>query len=183
MTPKIALYGLPGAGKSTLAHLLVEEATSRGWNSSVVKIAEPLYDIQRYVYERAGLPLQDAYQQDGMLLNVLGENLKRINPNALIDDIAQRVADLDLDHIPICDDMRGDAAPKLANLGFTLVQVTAPDQLRRQRKQKRADLTAGDDKHVTEVPVSRDPDYQIVNDGDLDKLRAQASYLIERVAR
>ncbi|MFE3455987.1 AAA family ATPase [Nocardiopsis aegyptia] len=187
MTAKIALYGPPGAGKSTLATLLAQEAELQGINAITVKLAQPLYDLQQSIYERAGRPLRDTYRQDGKLLNSLGSHLQRINPEALTEDFARRVSNLlsrqASNQLLVCDDMRGNAVPTLTHLGFTLVQVSAPEQLRRQRKQNRADLTRGDDNHVTEVPVDREPDHRIVNDGSLDNLRALALDLIEQVQR
>lgn len=183
----IALHGRPGAGKSTLAKLLTEEAGKQGLDATTVKLAQPLYDLQEIIYERAGRPLQDTYRQDGKLLNFLGSHMQQINPEALTEDFERRVLELLSSNTPdqllVCDDMRGNAVPALTRLGFTLVHVTAPEQVRRQRKQNRGDLTKGDDNHATEVPVDREPDHRIVNDGSLDDLRASAANLIAQVRR
>lgn len=45
----IGLFGLPGAGKSTVSKLLYQACENRGWDIVVLKLAEPLYDVQSYI--------------------------------------------------------------------------------------------------------------------------------------
>ncbi|MGA5284890.1 hypothetical protein ACPCSK_31495 [Streptomyces griseoincarnatus] len=177
---------MPGAGKSTFAGLLAQELDSRGVPSTRVKLAQPLYDIQAAVYEKAGRPLADRYQQDGELLNFLGSHMKKLNPRALLDAFVALVHDRERDRpgdVLICDDMRGDAAETLVVLGFTLIEVSAFNAVRRERKQGRKDLSAGNDRHSTEVPVRRVPDHRVINDGSLEELRAKAADLVGELLR
>jgi hypothetical protein len=120
----------------------------------------------------------------GSQLNDLGAHLRRINPAALTDMFAQRVAQAFEDHpgsVLVCDDMRGADAPAVLGLGFTLVAVRAPESLRRSHKQARGDLSAGRDDHATEAPVECDPHHVVDNDGSLELLRARAADLVRRV--
>ena len=47
--PRIALFGLPGAGKSTTAALLRHALQERGERTAVVRIAAPLGEVEAYL--------------------------------------------------------------------------------------------------------------------------------------
>lgn len=153
---RIALYGRPGAGKSTFAGLLAQEVEAAGAGVVRLRLGAPLYELQAVVHAVAGRPLLDGGVQDGLLLNALGEHLRRINPHALTDAFARRVRQAELGRpgaVLLCDDMRAPDVEAVAGLGFVLVEVTAPDPVRRRRKHARGDLSAGDEGHSTEAPV------------------------------
>jgi cytidine deaminase len=175
----IALFGLPGAGKSTSALILRRLIDESGRKVAVVKIAAPLYDVQRQFYERAAAPLAEG-RQDGTLLNFLGTHFRQMVPGFLLDDFATRcefAALAGADAI-ICDDARPVDLPGLAAHGFTLVRVAAPDALRRSRKAVRDDVTRGQDDHPTEAGVEdAAADLEIVNAGDLSDLEIQLKAL------
>ncbi|MER6847667.1 hypothetical protein AB0A81_21040 [Streptomyces flaveolus] len=80
--PRIALYGRPGAGKSTFADVLAEESRRAGFQVRRLKLGAPLYEVQALVYAMAGRPLLEGGAQDGQLLNALGAAMRRINPEA-----------------------------------------------------------------------------------------------------
>ncbi|MFF6829886.1 hypothetical protein [Streptomyces longwoodensis] len=184
--PRIALYGRPGAGKSTFATALCDEGRRAGVQVQRLKLAAPLYEVQALVYALAGRPLLESGAQDGLLLNVLGEAMRRINPEALTGPFAARVQQAEArfpNAVLICDDMRAPDVDALAGLGFRLVEVTAPEELRVRRKQQRADLAAGDDHHCTEAAISLEPWQRVHNAGSLAALREQAARMVREVLR
>lgn len=181
--PRIALYGRPGAGKSTVAGLLTRLAAQRGSQAITVKLAAPLYEIQQFIYSLAGRPMLLANQQDGLLLNALGSHLRRINPESLTEAFTSRVRQAEKSHPKctlICDDMRMPDVPAVRSLNFRLVEVVASEELRVQRKAMRADLTQGDDTHWTERAIEIDPDDRIVNNGTLASLEEKVGELLDR---
>lgn len=178
---RIAMFGLPGAGKSTTATLLRHRLEQRGAVPAVVRIAAPLYDVQRAFYERVGTPLA-AGEQDGALLNFLGSHFRRTEPGFLLADFRRRCDEALLAgaSVLICDDARPVDLDEVAKQGFALVRISAPDALRRARKSGRGDRTSGNDEHPTEAGVlDVEPDHEIVNDGDLDRLGALVDSLLD----
>jgi dephospho-CoA kinase len=175
---RIALHGIPGSGKSTLARLLVEEFTQSGHSVSLVRLADPLYQLQALVYRTAGRPLPDTTRQDGDLLAALAGHLRRINPDALTADFRARVAQLPPDSAVVCDDLRAPDVPCLQELGFTLVRVKAQPLLRQARRAARGDLTDGPD----EAPQALSAGAEIDNDRSVEDLRAAARNLVRQMA-
>ncbi|WP_326681618.1 hypothetical protein [Streptomyces sp. NBC_01237] len=184
--PRLALHGRPGAGKSTLAGMLVEELCNAGAQPFRLKVGAPLYELQALVRAAAGRPLLNRDDQDGELLNCLGLQMRRINPAALTDQFVLRVKQAEQLYpraVLLCDDVRGPDADVVSGLGFRMVHVAAPDEVRRARKAGRRDLSAGDDNHPTEEPVTAGSWRCVENDGDLDALRARAKSLVAEVLR
>ncbi|MFF4647723.1 hypothetical protein [Streptomyces sp. NPDC001389] len=172
--PKIALYGLPGAGKSTAAQLLTQELASEGVEVVRLRLAQPLYEAQRAIYAIAGRPLTDETQQDGRLLNLLGTQMRRINPDALTGPFTFRVRQAEAESpkaVLLCDDLRAPDVETVIRLGFRLVEINAPAALRQSRRQARGDLSAGDENHPTEAPPAVEPWRRIDNAGDLAEYR------------
>lgn len=183
---KVALYGRPGAGKSTFTGLLTGELTACGAQALTLKVGAPLYELQAIIHAMAGRPLLTASGQDGQLLNVLGFHMRRINPDSLTEAFTRRVRQAEQtrpDAVLLCDDLRAPDVEAITGLGFRLVEVTAPDPLRRARKRARADLSAGDEHHPTEAPVKAAPWRRVDNTGSLDELRAQAARIAAEVLR
>ncbi|WP_331752360.1 ATP-binding protein [Streptomyces sp. NBC_00829] len=158
--PKVALYGRPGAGKSSFAGLLAQELAVAGADVLTLKVGAPLYELQAVVHAMAGRPLLDGSEQDGQLLNALGTQLRRINPVALTEVFTRRVRQAEVarpDAVLVCDDLRAPDVEAVTGLGFVLVEVTAPDAVRLARKQERADLSAGDEHPPTRTPAGGPP--------------------------
>ncbi|MEV0754969.1 AAA family ATPase [Streptosporangium sp. NPDC050280] len=179
---RLALHGLPGAGKSTFARLLTKQLDAAGVTSTIVKVGAPLYELQALIHTVAGRPLLSPAVQDGLLLNDLAGHLRRINPTALTDLFAAKVATAAPATVMVCDDMRAPDVDALVALGFLLIEVHAPEDTRRARKQARGDLTTGDEEHPSEAPIGRVPYYRVANHGGLAALRAQAAFLIDQLA-
>lgn len=68
--------------------------------------------------------------------------------------------------------------------GFTIVRVTAPNELRLERARKAGDdFTEADMAHNTEQWVDKfDVDFEIVNDGTLDELWAKVDGVMEKIS-
>ncbi|MEU7183898.1 MULTISPECIES: ATP-binding protein [Streptomyces] len=183
---KFALYGRPGAGKSTFAVLLAQELAAAGAEVVRLKLGAPLYELQAVVHAMAGCPLLDGGEQDGQLLNALGAQLRPINPHALTEVFARRVrqAGQSRPHaVLVCDDLRAPDVEAVTALGFVLVEVSAPDPVRRLRKQARADLSAGGEDHPTEAPVDAVPWRRVDNAGSFDDLRGHAAHMAGEALR
>lgn len=179
---RVALHGLPGAGKSTFSRLLKDELAKLGTPSLTLRLGAPLYEAQAVIHTMAGAPMLTPDQQDGQLLNALGLHFRRINPQALTAPFTHRVHQAATEHPDawlICDDMRPADADAVHALGFKLVELHAPDAVRHSRKAQRGDLTSGDDNHPTEGTVQRTSDLQIRNAGTLEDLRERAEWLVK----
>ena len=176
---RVALFGLPGAGKSTSAGLLRRALSETGRDIAVVKLAAPLYDVQDFYHARAGSILDEG-QQDGALLNFLGSHFRHTSPEFLLTDFAQRCATAGLSgaDVVICDDARPADLSGLVDQGFRLVRITAADSLRRERKSGRGDRTAGRDDHPTEQGGEAVvPDFELENSGSIAELEARIAAL------
>lgn len=69
------------------------------------------------------------------------------------------------------------------NNGFTLIRITAPDELRIERAKKAGDsFTEADLCHKTESEIDGfSVDYEIVNDGTVDELKAKIDAVLEAI--
>ena len=181
---RLAFFGRPGAGKSTAARLVEEHCADANIAFRRVRLAEPLYDGQRAIYELAGGSLPDFYSQDGELLNFLGSHLRKINPSVLLDRFAQTVEALQAElngrrALLVCDDMREPDAEFVRGLNFTLVQISARDELCLSRRQQRGDVSLGAENHVTEQGIDRiQADIEIENETSIEDFRERLAALI-----
>lgn len=147
---RIALCGPPGAGKSTIRRLSELLAGELDLVVHHLRLADPLYQAQTGIYRLSGRPLADTGIQDGRLLNILGVEMRRINPNVLADHARTRLVALGqlLDsqpgrHAVVCDDMRPTDASFMRELGFAFVEVGVPRDTTVQRRLLRGDMTLG----------------------------------------
>lgn len=174
---RLALFGLPGSGKSTTAIFLDEAVRSAGAVGVRLKLAEPLYGLQSEVYEICGRPLPDPYRQDGKLLAMLGQHLRRINPTVLTDDFRRRLQHRvrglpeDAQVIVICDDMRPVDAAAMHEMGFEMTHVLCTQQISSRRIIDRGDLAVEDGVQPLEAGIPLlSADHVIKNDGDIEDL-------------
>jgi dephospho-CoA kinase len=181
---RIAACGKPGAGKSTFCLMLREEFARIDCEVKVFKLAAPLYELQATIHQYAGVPLLESDQQDGQLLNFLGSHLRKLNASVLVDNFIDRVdryCALHPESIILCDDMRGTDTRALVEAGFRIVEVVAPEKLRRDRKFGRGDLSAGNDNHETEAALVETPRTRVLNEGTMEELRCEAASYVEGV--
>jgi dephospho-CoA kinase len=169
-TLRLSVVGLTGSGKSTTTDLLGRALASRGLTVSVVKLADPLYRLQRAVYEAAGVAIQPG-DQDQVLLEALARELRRISPTSLVDDFMRRLERTACD-VALNDDLRDTFVdyPALRDAGFRVLRVRAPEDVRLARLGRRSDLTVVANSTTTVHIDEIEPDAVIVNDGTLDEL-------------
>jgi len=55
---QLALFGTPGAGKSTTSKIIEDYCTRAGVSFIRIKLADPLYEAQSAIYSIAGKQLQ-----------------------------------------------------------------------------------------------------------------------------
>lgn len=177
----IVVFGHSGAGKSTTAALIRAYAEGQGRSVAVLKLAQPLYELQQEVYRRAGKTI-GLYDQDQVLLEALATHLRRISPTSFVDDFARRLACCRAD-VVITDDLRDPSIdyPFLQRHAFTFLRIHSPEPLRLTRLSARADHTAVVHSSSSAQIDQIVPDFQIENDGDVDALRQKVSALMARL--
>ena len=177
---RIALCGPPGAGKSTIRRLserLEDELEIRVHH---LRLADPLYRAQSEIYRLSGRPLAETGVQDGRLLNILGIEMRRINPNVLADHARTRLVGIGQlleaqpgRHAVVCDDMRPPDASFMRALGFVFVEVKVPRDTAIRRRLFRGDMTLGASDDPNELGLeSLEFAARIDNSGSLDDLTA-----------
>jgi hypothetical protein len=162
---RLSVIGLTGSGKSTFASIVEDLADERGLSHCRVKIAKPLYDLQKCVYETASASLRPG-DQDQILMEALADSLRRIRPRSLIDRFLAELAATDAD-VVINDDLRDPHldAVVLREHGFRIVHLRAAPEVRAARLAVRGDLTRSE--RSTEELSLITAHAVIDNDGDL----------------
>lgn len=141
---RLAFFGHSGSGKSTVASLTEQFFAARGLPVARVKLAEPLYQLQRRFYAVAGRPI-GLYEQDHVLLEAIASQLRRISATSLIDDFERRLAVAEVEAgVVVNDDVRDPFvdAPRLGALGFTFIRVHCDEDRRLARLTARADRSS-----------------------------------------
>jgi hypothetical protein len=171
---RIAIYGLSGSGKSTSAALIEEAAAARGLTYARLKLAEPLYDLQRAFYRRARLRIA-RYEQDQVLLETIAGELRRLSPTSLADDLEHRLRRCSSD-VAVNDDLRDVHVdyPRLRALGFVFVSVVCDEDERRRRLGLRADRSVVVSSRTTSELGLITPDVVVDNsEPGIDALRSR----------
>lgn len=173
---RLAVIGLTGSGKSTFAAVVERLAEERGLTHRRVKLAKPLYDLQKCVYDTAGVPLRPG-DQDQILMEALAAAMRRIRPRSLIDLFLADLAATGTD-VVINDDLRDPHvdAVALREHGFRIVRVRARPETRAVRLDARGDLTRSE--RSTEELSLIPADVVIDNDGDLASYDAAVRRLV-----
>lgn len=137
---KLCVYGVAGAGKSTVSAMLQDALTRRGLGVEIVKLALPLYRLQQHLYATAGrdVPL---WTHDNDILRSLATHLRRINPEFLVEDFLNRAAESSAD-VVLNDDLRDTMVdyPHLRETGFQFLHVACSDIVPTRRLQARGDV-------------------------------------------
>lgn len=169
---KIVLYGLSGSGKSTSAHIVKEYFEGRGLRVEVLKLSEPLYELQREFYSQAGRAIH-YYDQDQPLLELIADRLRLINSTSLVDHFMGRLNQSEADVI-LNDDLRDPFIdyPSLKEQGFIFLRIRCSEELRLDRLVGRSNKsTVLHSKSTADIEMIR-PDYEIWNEhSGLDNLK------------
>lgn len=191
-TCRIALFGLPGSGKSTFSLLAQAWAAKNTATVHIITLAEPLYRAQAAVYESAGRPLQtEERRQDGALLNFLGSHMRKINPHVLKEHFLSETTRIhavcegsDRRQVVICCDARPADFSYLRQGGFHPVVITVDEEVARKRKEARGDLMLGDSRHSTEKGLERiRPSSSVDNSGTLQQFATATTALLDSLSR
>ncbi|MCL6451614.1 MAG: ATP-binding protein [Acetobacteraceae bacterium] len=179
---KLVLFGHTGSGKSTSARLAQEFFRSRGLSVAVLKLAEPLYELQGRFYELAGRPI-DHYAQDQVLLEMIAAQLRRISPTSLVDHFLARLERTQAD-VVINDDLRDFETDyrALKAHGFRFIRVRCCEEVRLRRLGMRRDLTVEAHSATTAQIDLIEPDFVVDNStDDVEELRRTLSGVLERL--
>jgi cytidine deaminase len=179
---KVCLVAPSGAGKSTAASHLVESFRKRGLSARIYKLAEPLYDLQSQVYARARRPIE-RHRQDHRLLELIADEMRRINPTSILEDFMERVAAAP-EQVVVNDDLRDldtDYAA-LREAGFVFIKITASARVRARRMNRRDDLLSHFESKLDRDLRAMDPDFLVVNETDhLGAYQAALDHVVERL--
>lgn len=138
---KFAIYGLSGSGKSSTGKIIKDYFEAKNMKTEFIKLAYPLYQIQKIFYYKAGKKI-DFYDQDQVLLEIIAENLRRISKTALVDDFMSRLK-VSTANVVINDDIRdyNNDYPILKKENFIFLKIYCREDLRIERIKQRKDIS------------------------------------------
>lgn len=160
MPLRLALVGESGVGTSTLARALSTAATTRGERMAVVSLQPPVRRLVTAVYAEAGLapPVQDELRDRALRSDLLA-HLRRRRPDALAERVLDEISTYP-DEVGVCvEDLQYPLdARHLRAAGFTVVALSCPEPLRRQRLAQRDEtpLLTTPRLRWEQIPVDRD---------------------------
>lgn len=173
----IGFTGKMGAGKSACANLLSNLITEHNKEAQVkiFKFAQPLYDIQRYAYERINRDMKG--EKDRKLLQFLGTDWGRsIDENLWVNlwriEVRTYTFKYNYNYV-INDDLRFDnEAEQVVAMGGVIFEV----QAERDTREARIPLIQGD--HLSEKGVTgKYITNSIDNNGTLGDLKGKLKEL------
>ena len=179
---KIALTGKLRAGKDEVArHLYIKYEFDRVAFGDALK--RQAHEVFPWISEAA--KPRALYQQFGQLMREIEPDvwIKHVERkvNGVIDfrvnTGAERVG------IVVTDLRQQNEVDWCRANGFTLIRVTAPDDVRIARAIKAGDnFSENDLEHVTESAIDRfDCDFEIYNEGTVEELQAQVDAIIAQI--
>lgn len=157
----IGLAGGMGVGKSTAVSVIKKE-----FNAELIKFAQPLYDIQEYVYQRifSVYARKETFVKDRKLLQWIGTEWGRdtISQTLWVDIWkAAALRTLEDGYIVVCDDVRFDnEAETIRAMGGKIIEITS------KYADARIDTDAGISKHASESGLSRNLIDKTVDNSD-----------------
>jgi hypothetical protein len=136
---KLVFYGHSGSGKSSSAGIARAFFEAKNRKVAVLKLAQPLYELQTQFYQAAGQDI-DFYSQDQLLLENIATQLRRISPTSIVDHFLRRLHTIDAD-VVINDDLRDIQVdyPILKQHGFVFIRIFCKEPVRVARLNLRND--------------------------------------------
>lgn len=178
---KIALTGKMRSGKDTVAmHLAFEH----GFEYPIAfgdKLKRTFHELFPWVSAQS--KPREGYQRFGQLIR------EEFDENVWVKHLASTVELLEDSRktrgIVITDLRQPNEYEWCHANGFIIVRVTAPDELRIARAKAAGDVFTDDElSHETERYVDEfEADYEIVNDGTVDELKAKIDELMNEIRR
>jgi dephospho-CoA kinase len=170
----IGFTGVMGCGKSTAIELLNKRAGYQGVHN--VKFAQPLYDIQEFMYERISSVYErpSDFVKDRKLLQWIGTEWGRDSiKQSLWGDLWQREVEYVRENFPgniiTCDDVRFDnEAKRFKDLGGVIIKIIS------DRASARITTANGISGHKSERGVDDQyVDFVIYNNGTIEEFEQQ----------
>lgn len=179
---KIAVYGLSGTGKSSVAKLIQKYYSEKNMVTEVLKLAYPLYEIQKVFYDTAGKEI-DFFDQDQYLLENIATSLRRISATSLVDNFMERLRKSTA-QVVINDDIRDYKTdyPVLKREGFKFIKVFCDEGERARRLLKRNDLSVNYKSATTSDLDKLEPDFELdTNSSDFEVLKGKVYRILGKV--
>jgi hypothetical protein len=181
---RLSLVAPSGSGKSSTAAFMLERAAAHGLTARTVKLAQPLYELQKRYYDVAGIDIaEDAQNQ--VLMQAIATQLRSLRPDALARDFLRRLHAEPAD-VVINDDLRDMETdlPVLRREGFVTVRISADPDIIERRLNARCDLRTARKSHLDVAVLAETPDHVLVNNGsDLDAYRSRVHCFIDLLLR
>lgn len=152
-----------GLGKTTCGEYL-----KKTYSAEIIKLATPLYEIQKDIYKKVGLSINS---QDGELLQFLGHKIQTIKPSYLFDEFYKKYQ-LSKSELIINDDCRPHNYEYLQKLGAVFIKISGPNRDRPD------DVSHHLSTHPVEWQQMIPYDYEIHNTEDLPFLYEQLDNLM-----
>ena len=164
---RIAIVGPSGSGKSTFADSLSAHLAQRGRPVERLKLAAPLYEIQRAFYRESGISISEN-SQDQILLEEIAKCMRRISPYSIVNNFESRLGYISQSFI-INDDLRDYTTDyfRIKDLGFTVARVVTKEKNRVSRLEAREDISTVIHSKLDQEIAQTKADIIIPNDADL----------------
>lgn len=174
----LALLGNTGTGKDTFVRTIQKRRPALSLN--LIRLADPLYQAQHEIYKICKRE-KEFFSQDGVLLNFLGQHMRRINPNVIRESFLSRLQPAPQADLTICPDVRPIDLAFIKQAGFFVLQITADPLVAQERRKKRGDLSLGSSSDPMEPPAHLFPeaDAHIANDATLEEYEQRIAELLK----
>lgn len=180
MARLIAFTGSMGVGKSTAIETLLPLVVGH-YN---IKFAQPLYDMQEFIYERIARAYTrpETFVKDRKLLQWLGTEWGRNSISlTLWGDLWEKEVNNAMENYPwatiTCDDARFDnEAKRIKDMGGVLIRLTS------DRNFDRITTANGIKGHASEAGVAEKYiDYTVENNGTIEEFQAALRKVYEQI--
>jgi dephospho-CoA kinase len=180
---KIALTGKMRAGKDEVAqHLYIKYGFDRiAFGDALKRIAH-----ETFPWVSEGSKPRALYQKFGQLMREIDSDVWIKHAERKVKGTIDFRVNVGADQVGIViTDVRqeNEVAWCRAN-GFTIIRVTAPDEVRIARAIRAGDSFTEDDlEHVTESAIDGfSVDYSVANDGSVDELKSQIDEILAEIS-
>ena len=163
---KICFLAPSGYGKTTAIEIL-----KKHFDITNIKIAEPLYELQKEFYQTLGKEIGD--RQDGELLQFYGKKIRKEDENFLLNAFKNKLDNINSSIISN-DDCRPNDYKFLKDIGFVFIKING-------YKRDRNDITVADSKEKIEWQDEIPFDYEINNYSSLEEYEEQLLNLINKL--
>ena len=163
---KICFLAPSGFGKSSAIEIL-----KKHFDITNIKIAEPLYELQKSFYNKIGIAIGE--KQDGELLQFYGKKIRKHDKDYLLRNFKERL-DASSTAIITNDDCRPDDYKFLKDNDFIFIKING-------YRRDRDDLTLADKNAKIEWQDEIPFDYEINNYGTLEEYEKEILNLVNRL--